>query len=370
MLILLEIPRITFAQTLVDGYPELASLLVTIRDMFLFIGLPLLCVAVSITIIYIIIIKIRDKKRMSNNLEKDNFFKDDRNFISPTEAKSADTPKLLIVVRLVLLAYGLGWLICEVSFFGLGMVVFMMDPGAKLYEFLLVLLPLLFCLPFLVAVSIVNMKQKEVWAIILLLAIFSLVPVFLDSIVIKLTGISTSIILLACLLTKQVRIYYFENQLRSRSVNLTSFLIIGLIFLPILLAGGIYWKSIRETPDHKLSSLIEKGDRIIEQHYFINNKLPDSIDEIVFFTPKTAIIIEGTTFEPEDFTSFTPEEKEFLSVFLKKKELTYQKTGEKSYELCVVFKKSSIWGEEQELNTNPYYHEKGWSCFEKNIEDY
>lgn len=301
---------------------------------------------------------------------ENDFFKDDRNFMSPAEAKSADTPKLLIVIRLALLAYGLGWLIFEVSFLGLGIAVFLMDPGAKSYEFFLVLLPLFFSLPFLVAVLIVSMKQKEVWAIILLLAIFSLVSVFLDNIVIKLTGISAGIILLACLLTKQVRSYYFENQLRRQSVNLISFLIIGLIFLPIFLAGGIYWKSIRETSDHKLSSLIEKGGHIIEQQYVINNKLPDSIDEIVFFTPKTATIIEGTTIEPEDFTSFTPEEKEFLNVFLKKKELTYRKTGEKSYELCVIFKKSSIWGEEQELNTNPYYHEKGLSCFEKNIEDY
>lgn len=95
LLILLEIPKITFAQTSADRYSELA----TIRDMFLLIGLPILCVVVPITIIYIIIIKIRKRKKISDNFDKQ--YGEDNNFIKKQSIQKRKKKKILIIFAII-----------------------------------------------------------------------------------------------------------------------------------------------------------------------------------------------------------------------------------------------------------------------------
>jgi hypothetical protein len=214
---------------------------------------------------------------------------------------------------------------------------------------------------------------------LLILAILSITTVFLGNIVFKLAASIPGVILLICLLTKQARNYYFESQPNNRFFNSFSFIMLVLILSPVLFVIGLNLKSNTAAHDEYISYLIEKmgmesavsaeGNGIIGQWYEAHNRLPESIDEFIFSDPGPETIEkEGITYS---YFYLTSEEKERLKVFLKKKELTYQKNGEKSYTLCGVFKKDHIFGAKQDLNdnTNPYYHERGLNCFRKTIEN-
>lgn len=327
----------------------------------------------------------------------DDFFKDDRNFMSPAEVKSANVPKLINIIKIFLLIYGVGYFIFGAIFASGTLMIFLMSLGSSEESYLLSIVAIPFILGFECIFDAISAKKKRksIWLRMLILSIMIIAAsaFFISSIgildfvasylggevIFKSALCIPGVILLICLLTKQVRDYYFEDELKNRFFDLSSCLTIGLLLVPVLLVGFIYLKLYTTSHDKYLSYLIDKmgiesavseeGNGIIGQWYDTHNRLPESIDEFIFSAPNPETIeIDGITYA---YFSLTSEEKERLNVFLKNKELTYQRNGEKSYTICGAFKTRRIFGEEDDLSndTNPYYHERGLKCIQKSIEE-
>lgn len=128
-----------------------------------------------------------------------------------------------------------------------------------------------------------------------------------------------------------------------------------------MLFGLIELKSWADRHDSALSSEITSSNYVIRDAYLSTNKLPETI---------------------YDFIIFTPGEKDPLTIFLEKKELTYQKTGEKTYALCGKFKTNTgVWTDREEKLYSPgpndawgydyhmryTYHKRGMYCFHETV---